>query len=387
METIALGRYVADTTGKAAWVGLVAAAGFVPTAFIGLLGGALADRFSRTKLLAYSNLVQAVVAAAVAWLVVTDRATPVLLTLAALATGSAGAIGFPSFQAALPDLVPPEDVPAAVGLSSVQWNLGRILGPTLAGLVSIEVALTINTISFLAVVVAVVLARLPRPASSSGDRPRLLASIGEGWHTVRSMPGLRAMSTVMCVNTLLAAPFIALIPAMVNQVLEAGRGANSVLVVAQGIGAVIAGLVVGPVVSRWGMRGTMVGAVSAMPIVLVLYGLAPSLAWMALALMFVGGFYMLSLSSFSTIAQTLAPPLQRGRVLSINNAILGVMYPLGTVIQGWLGDRIGLRQVTVGAGVTLGAVIVIGRLTRPGFTASIQPPAARLFVSPAGSAG
>ena len=129
----------------------------------------------------------------------------------------------------------------------------------------------------------------------------------------------------------------------------------------------------------------MVGAVSAMPIFLVLYGLAPNLAWMALDLMFVGAFYMLSLSSFSTIAQTLSPPLQRGRVLSINNAILGVMYPLGTVIQGWLGDRIGLRQVTIGAGLTLGAVLVVGRLTRPGFTASIQPPKRRLAVSPAGS--
>jgi len=383
LETIALGRYVADTTGQAAWVGVVAAAGFLPTAFIGLLGGALADRFSRTKLLAYSNLVQALVAAVVTWLVVSDRASPLLLTAAALATGSAGAIGFPSFQAALPDLVPAADVPAAVGLSSVQWNLGRILGPTLAGLVSVKVALTINTVSFLAVVVAVLLARLPRPAALPAHRPRLLASIGEGWHTVRSMPGLRAMSTVMCINTVLAAPFIALIPAMVNQVLEAGKGANSVLVVAQGIGAVVAGLVVGSLVSRWGMRGTMVGAVSAMPIVLVLYGLAPNLALMATALTFVGGFYMLSLSSFSTIAQTLSPPPQRGRVLSINNAILGVMYPLGTVIQGWLGDRVGLRQVTVGAGVTLGAVLVVGRLTRPGFTASIQPPAARLPVSPA----
>lgn len=384
METIALGRYVADITGRAAWVGLVAAAGFLPTAVFGLLGGALADRWSRARLLIVSNLVQALVAGGVTWLVATNRATPSLLALAALATGTAGAVGFPSFQAALPDLVPTEDVPAAVGLSSVQWNLGRIVGPTLAGLMGIRAALTCNTLSFLAVVVAVAMARIPRPVAKATVHPPLRESIAEGWRTVRRVPGLRAMNAVMCLTTFVAAPFIALIPAMVNQALHAGRGANSTLVVAQGIGAVVAGLFVGGLVGLWGLRRTMVVAVSGLPVALALYGLAPALGTMALALVLVGGCYMLALSSFSTIAQRLAPAAQRGRVLSINNGVLGLLYPLGAVSQGWLGDHVGVRRVTVGSGIALAAVLVGVRLLRPGFTAAISESVT--VAGPAGSA-
>ena len=372
METIALGRYVADTTGQAAWVGLVAAAGFLPTAFVGLLGGVLADRMSRTKLLAGANLVLAVIAGIVTWLVISDHASPLLLTACALAAGSAGAVSFPSFQAALPDLVEPVDLPAAIGLSSVQWNLGRILGPALAGLLSIRMALMFNTVSFFAVVVAVLAARLPPPAVRVAAPRSIRAQVAEGWTAVRSIPGLRAMNPTMCVNTIIAAPFIALIPAVVNQVLRAGKSANSILVVAQGVGAVIAGLAIGPAVARWGVRRTMVLAVTLTPPALVLYGVAPNLAVMAPCLALVGGCYMLSLSSFSTIAQTLSPPELRGRVMSINNAVLGLLYPVGIIIQGWLGDRVGVRDVTVGSGVLFAVVLVAARLGRPGFTAPVE---------------
>ena len=76
METVALGRYVQERTGEAKWAGLVAAAGFVPTAVVGLLGGALADRVSRQKLIIGASLAQASIAAVLAWMVASGRATP-----------------------------------------------------------------------------------------------------------------------------------------------------------------------------------------------------------------------------------------------------------------------------------------------------------------------
>ncbi|MEQ1698874.1 MAG: MFS transporter [Ilumatobacteraceae bacterium] len=373
METVALGRYVQEQTGKAAWAGVVAAAGFVPTAVVGLLGGALADRVKRRRLLIFAALVQAVIAAVLTGLVHAGEATPGLIALLALLSGCGGAIGFPAWQTAVPDLVPPDEVPSAIGLSSVQWNLGRVLGPVVAGVVmsfwGITTALLCNVASFFAVAIAASIVRIPdRPPA---PKQSVLTTVADGWRIVRRTPGLRAMNRSMCVAVFIAAPFIALIPAMVEDVLHAGRAANSALVTAQGIGAVLAGVALGSLVQRWGMRLTMVRMMCVLAPALVLYGLAPNLWTMAPALAVVGACYMGTLSSFSTIGQTLAPNSSRGRVMAINNATLGTFYPIGAILQGSLGDRFGIREVTVASGVVLAAVMLGTRLLRPGFTSVI----------------
>jgi MFS family permease len=106
---------------------------------------------------------------------------------------------------------------------------------------------------------------------------------------------------------------------------------------------------------------------------LVLYGLAPNLWWMVPALALVGAAYMGCMSTFSTIGQTRAPEGTRGRVMAINNATLGILYPIGAVVQGALGDRIGLRWVTVGSGVVMIIVMLSVRVLRPGFTVPLDP--------------
>ncbi|MTA14238.1 MAG: MFS transporter, partial [Actinobacteria bacterium] len=170
METVALGYYVADTTGKASWSAVVAAAGFVPGAIVGPIGSAMADRLRRRRVLIVTNAVAGLIAAVLAVWVGTGDATPAGLALLAFVAGAVVMFGFPSFQVSLPDLVPRDQLVAAVGLSNAQWNLGRIIGPALAALAiaagGIELALWCNAVSFLAVIGAVLLVRLPhRPGA------------------------------------------------------------------------------------------------------------------------------------------------------------------------------------------------------------------------------
>ena len=377
METVAFGVYVTERTGQAVWPGIVAAAAFVPVALLGPIGGALADRVSRRLLLLCTTLVQTSFAGLITTLMVIGRPAPAVVAMVAFGSGCAAAIGFPAYQAMIPDLVPPADLPGAIALGSAQWNLGRVVGPLLAGVAitlgGIPWALGANTVSFLAVVAVLLVITLPKPAPDARAE-QIFRAIASGFRLVRRDAGLWVTIKTMCLNSLLAAPFIALVPAMAITVLDSGKGGTSVLVTAQGIGAVSAALMLGPLGARFGMRWTMVRAVGLLPIALVLYAFAPTLPLSALAIVLVGGLYLAALSSFTTIAQQRAPSNFRGRVLSVNNVVLGTIYPIGAFVQGFLADHFGLRAVTATAALTMGAVLLLVRAFRPGYANAVDLP-------------
>lgn len=374
METVAIGVYVTEVTGRSTWTGLVAAAGFVPTAVLGPVGGALADRVARRRILLTTTLVQTALASLLTTLAVVGRPSPATVTVIVFGNGVASALGFPSYQALLPDLVPAEELPGAIGLSSAQWNLGRVIGPVLAGIVihlgGFAWALGINAASFLAVVAVLLSLQLPAPAAASPGP--LLAAIRDGVAFVRAEPGLRVTLGAMALNTLLAAPFIALLPYMAVEVLDSGAGGTSALVAAQGVGAVLMGLSLGMLTHRLGTRRLLVAMLVLLPPLLVGYGLAPSLGLAVVAIFPVGAVYLGALSTFTTIAQQRAPAHLRGRVLSVNMVMLGALYPLGSVVQGALADQIGLRATTAGAAASMAVALVAIRALRPGVTAALD---------------
>jgi predicted MFS family arabinose efflux permease len=176
----------------------------------------------------------------------------------------------------------------------------------------------------------------------------------------------------MCLNTFLAAPFIALVPAMAQEVLHRGTVGTAVLVTAQGVGAVLMAFSLGSLVERYGARRVLITLMSILPFALIAYAGAPNLALSALALFAVGTIYLGTLSSFTTIAQLRVPPEIRGRVLAVFTVILGSLYPLGSVIQGKIADHIGLRETTMGAAALMAVVMLATRALRPGVTAAID---------------
>jgi MFS family permease len=375
METIALGTYVQDLTGQAAWTGTVAAASFLPIAFLSPLGGALADRFPRRQLMMITSLFQMALASLLTVLFVVGEPSAPMITVIALGNGVAAALGFPAYQAILPDLVPVEDLPGAIALSSAQYNLGRVIGPVIAGLTiylgGYAWAVGINAASFLAVVAVLFTLHLPPPAASARAE-KLMRAIVDGFRYVRAEPGLRITALAMCLNTFLAAPFIALVPAMALEVLDSGSSGVSVLVAAQGAGAVLMAFSLGSLVQRFGARRVLMVLMGALPFALVAYAVAPVLALSAVALFVVGLLYLGALSSFTTIAQLRVPSEIRGRVLAVFTVILGSLYPLGSVIQGKVADHIGLRTTTIGAAALIALVMLATRAIRPGITDAID---------------
>jgi len=375
MELVALGAYVQNLTHQAAWTGTIAAAGFVPIAFFGPVGGALADRMPRKLLLTATTFVQTGLATLLAVLFAIGHPSAPTLAVIVLGNGICAGLGFPVFQAILPDLVPVEDLPGAIALSSAQYNLGRVIGPALAGVVitvgGYAAAEAVNAASFFAVIAVLITLVLPKPRPDARDE-KLFRSIVEGFRFVRREQGLRVNAIGMCVNTFLAAPFIALVPAMAQDVLHRGKAGTSILITAQGIGAVAMAFSLGSLVQRFGPRRLLIGLMAALPFALAAYAYAPDLALSAIALLVVGALYLGALSTFSTIAQLRAPAALRGRVLAVNTMILGSLYPLGAVLQGKIADSVGLRATTFGAAVIMGAVLVGTRLVRPGITSALD---------------
>jgi MFS family permease len=379
METVAIGSYVQKHTGQAAWTGTVAAAAFVPIAFFSPLGGALADRFPRRRLMIWTSFFQMALAALLTVLFVVGEPSALTLTLISLGNGVAAALGFPAYQAMLPDLVPVDDLPGAIALSSAQYNLGRVVGPALAGIViavgSYAWAEGVNAVSFFAVVAVLLTIELPAPAPAARAE-KIRRAIVDGFRYVRREPGLRIAALAMCLNTFLAAPFIALVPTMAQDVLDAGASGTAILVTAQGIGAVLMAFSLGSLVGRYTERRVLVTLMAALPFALAAYAGAPVLGVSALTLFVVGLIYLGTLSSFTTIAQLRVTSDIRGRVLSVFTVILGSLYPLGAIVQGKIADSVGLRWTTFGSAALMLAVLVVTRLVRPGITEAIDAPSA-----------
>jgi MFS family permease len=375
MQAAALGYYTVHVTHSSGWGAAVASAEFAPTALLGPLGGAIADRYPRRVIFLVATLVQAVLAAALTVAMVAGQPGPVIIALYALANGCVFALGFPAFQAILPELVPVEDLSGAIGLSSASWNLGRVIGPVLGVFVyqhwSIAAVLGVNAVSFFAVVAALSVLRLPPSVPS---RTPLVAAIVEGFKFARDEPGLRVTLLALCLNTLCVAPFIGLIPAFVEKVFDGDKGDVGLLIAAQGAGAVAMGVAFGSLAQRFGVRRIMVAALVGGPVALIGYGLAPNVPLAAMAMLCTGALYFAALSSFSTTAQRRAPSQLRGRVVSLNQVVLGTVYAVSVNVEGQLGDRIGLRQVTIGGAVISLVVLLVVRVVRPGYSAPVDPP-------------
>ena len=354
MEAVGLSYYVAHTTGKASLSALVGAAGFLPNGVLGPIGSAMADRWSRRRLLVIGSALSAVVAGILAVWVGGGTATPLGIAALSFVAGCIGAFTYPSFQSTLPDLVAREDLVAGVGLSNAQWNLGRIVGPSLAAVAisvgGIGTALWCNAISFLAVIVAVAFVKVPRQTS---DRRPVFAALADGIRFAVAHPVMRRMLVVMVMTIGIASPFIAFVSQVATNVLHGDARATSVLVTAQGIGAVTAAFTLGSLTKRFGIMTVMFGGVWLLCPALVAYALAPRLWLAATMLTLVGLCYGYAFTSFASVAQHAAPDDMRGRVLAVIFLVLGIMFPVGTLIQGQIADAVGLRWTTAGSGLVL----------------------------------
>jgi MFS family permease len=326
-----------------------------------------------------ANTVEAGCATALAVLVASGNASAPRIAALVFVQGCVTSLRLPFIQAMLPDLVGREDLLAAASLGAAQYNLGRVFGPALAGVViavgGFSWAFAINAASFFAVITALVFVRDLPPPPAVEPEP-ILRRIRAGARAAWDEPGCRAAIGLIAVAAFLIAPFIALIAAKALSLV--GRDdvsrATAALTTAQGVGAVIGALSLASLAHRFGRRRVLLFHLLTTPIALVLYAAAPTVATSVAALALVGMLYIGILSGLQTVVQLRAPTAFRGRVLSFHTVALGSIYPIGTMIQGRLADEFGLRPVTTAFALALIVVVGAIALTRPHVVAALDDP-------------
>ena len=216
----------------------------------------------------------------------------------------------------------------------------------------------------------------PVQMTSSGRPSGLVTSLRLGFAAARREPSCWAAITTIAVVAVLASPFIALVPVMARHLTEGGATAvaqtTAVLTTAQGVGAVAGALILAPLAARVGRGRVLTVSLILLPVVLTGYAAAQQPWQGAVGLFVVGLVYIGVLSGLSTVVQLRAPQAYRGRILAFYLVALGVGYPIGSLLQGPVIDRIGLGWTTAVTALLLLLIMVLVAVIRPGFVRALS---------------
>ncbi len=303
-----------------------------------VIGGAAADRVDRRRILLTSQVLQMTFAACLAVLYATDRLSIAPILLLAFFTGLAQSQSAPTYQAVLTTLVPPQQIPSAVALNSLQFNLSRAIGPVIAGLLLIRAGagwcFAVNALSFLAVIVA--LWRISIPSPRTGGSETLRQSLAAGFRHVRESRPLLVLTLLAFAGSFLSYPLLTYMPVIAGDVLKSGARGYSQLLSSFGAGAIL-----GAVVTA--QRGKRDGRGKRALLGLGAYGLASAAAVLspvqgvAMALLLVAGYSLVTgFSILNSLVQEHATDALRGRIVSIYGLAFRGGMPLGALVAGFL---------------------------------------------------
>lgn len=363
MQNVSVPFVLYQLTESPAWVGLASFMQFFPAVLLGPVGGSLADRFPRRTVLLVAQAALAAVAVGLWALWSSGSASPWTVTALVAVSGAVAGLMIGAWQAFVSELVPRDLLLNAVTLNSAQFNGARAFGPALGGLVlarwGASAAFALNAVSFVAVLAALASIR-SRPAAAPGGagtgRSSIVAETIETARYIRTVPGIRACVTVVAAIGFFGSPVFPLLVVFAEEVFAVGGTEYGVLAASLGVGGVLAT----PYVAGRGSglrRSTLVRTgLFAYGGLLVGFALAPVFPLAVVLLVGAGGAYLMLASTLNTTIQVQVDEVRRGKVLSLYVMGLTGSYPIGSLVQGALTDRIGARPVTAFAGAALLAI-------------------------------
>ena len=367
MQAVAQGWLVLQLTNSAFWLGLDAFMATAPGFVLTLIGGVFADIVDRRRLLIITQIVSGTAALTLAVLVSTESINRWMILGFSFVTGCCFALASPSYLAMTYDLVGREDVANAVALNSTQFQLSRVVGPTLAGLgfrlFGLAGCFYANGLSFIAVVVALIMVRpnvSPGVSHLKEGRHNIWHDLMEGLSYVRNRPRVSSLILLSAVNSLFGAPYFALVPIYARDIFRLGETGLAWMMGMAGLGALFGALLVA-YLGDFRRKGwaVIIGGMGAGACVIV-FALSTTLTISLIALFGIGFAIVISVATENTLLQKLVTDEMRGRVMSMfMMSFIGTM-PIGNIAAGALSQRFGVRYTLAAGGtiVTLVAVFV-----------------------------
>lgn len=350
MQNVAQGWLVLEISNSAFWLGVVGFAASAPMLVFTLIGGVIADQVDRRRMMMRTQaamMLFAFVLAALTYFKVVNVGEIVLL---AFATGVAMSLMAPSYQAMVPQLVPREDLTNAIALNSAQFNLSRVIGPTLGGFAMAWFGVAgnffLNGLSFLAVLIALGRIRnIPPPTENSA---RMLDQLSDGFRYVFAHREMTSLITLVGVASILGFPYLIFMPMFARDLLHVGQTGLGLLMAASGVGAFLAATTLAwqGDVKRGGRRVTVAAAVFF--ITVIAFTFSRNFLLSTLLQMLAGFSMILMVATTNTLLQHLAADEMRGRVMSIYaTAFLG-FAPVGSLIAGAIAGTVSAPYAIAG---------------------------------------
>jgi MFS family permease len=356
MQSVAQAWLVYRLTGSSLLLGLVGFAGQIPVFLLASIGGMVADRTSRYRIIIATQTSAMLLAFVLSALTLLGHIKVWEIMVVASSLGLVNAFDIPARQSFVVEMVGQQDLINAIALNSAMVNGARILGPAVAGVTVAAIGegwcFFANGVSYIAVLVGLLLMTVTPRARGSGRSG--FESLVEGFHWVARTGPIRALLLLLGLVSLTGMPYMVLMPIFADRVLHSGARGLGLLMGAAGVGAIIGTLALA---ARQGVRGLgrwVMFAAMGFGTSLVLFSMSHWF-WLSILLVMPAGFAMiLQMASSNTLIQTMVPDELRGRVMAVYSMMFMGMAPIGALLSGAIAQHVGAPLT-----VRLGGIICL----------------------------
>ena len=377
MQQIAMNWLVFRLTHSALLLGIIGFTSRIPTFLIAPLGGVLADRWNRHRLLLITQALSMIQAVIFAILVLTNLIAVWHIVILSLFLGIINALDIPIRQAFVVDMIERrEDLGNAIALNSSMVNGARLIGPSIAGIMIATlgegICFLLNGLSFIAVLWALLAMRMVSKKKEM-QRSRFFQGLKEGFSYAFGFSPIRSLLLLLALVSLMGMPYTVLMPIFAERILRGGPQAFGFLLAAAGVGALVGTFYLASRKTVLGLGRVIVIATLLFGVGLIGFSLS-RFYWLSLTFMVLTGFGMIvQMASTNTILQTLADEDKRGRVMSLYTMAFMGMVPFGSLLSGSLADRIGAPATIMIGGITciLGSFLFARKL--PSLRKMVRP--------------
>lgn len=354
IQSVAAAWLMTDLTKSHQLIALVQASTTLPIMLLALFAGAIADNHDRRLVMLVAQVGMLIASALLAALTWAGMIGPLSLLALTLTVGAGTALNGPAWQASVRLQVGPEDLPQAISINTIAFNLGRSVGPAVGGvLISLAgpaTAFALNTLSYIALIV--VLLRW-RPDMPPRQRQPILASIATGVRFCAGSSPVRRVLGRGISFSFAAISYLALMPILVREQIGGSEVDFGLLLGAFGLGSIIVALGVAGLRRRWGNERLLGTAQIAFAAAMLPIALTTSLPLAIACTMVAGGAWVATLTTLNVAMQLRSPEEILGRCLAIYQAITFGGMAMGSYVMGLLSDYIGVGNTLIFSAVLL----------------------------------